>query len=184
MSKALILMAPGFEELEAISVIDILRRAGVEVVVAGLAAGPLRASRDTVILPDATIDELPDDAEGFDLVVLPGGQPGANTLRDDPRVVSMVQAQWAAGRQVAAICAAPKVLARAGLLAGRRVTHYPGALDAAEAEGAEVTGAAVEVDGKLITGRGPGTALDFALALVEALEGGAVRDKVEQALAR
>ncbi|MFP4154725.1 MAG: DJ-1/PfpI family protein, partial [Halothiobacillaceae bacterium] len=140
MSKALILIAEGFEELEAVTVIDLLRRGDVEVVVAGLVAGPLRGSRGTVIVPDLSLNDLRNAPEGFDLVVLPGGQPGADTLRDDPRVIELLQAQWQAGRRVGAICAAPKVLLRAGLLGGRRFTHYPGALDDEKTADGQATG--------------------------------------------
>lgn len=182
MSRVLVPLAPGFEELEAISITDILRRAGIEVVTAGLQPGPVRASRGTLLVPDTSLDQVL--YQDFDLVVLPGGLPGADNLRDDPRVVHLVQRTHAEGRLVGAICAAPKVLAHAGLLEGRRATHYPGALNAAELEGITDSDAAIELDGRVITSRGPGTAMDFALKLVELLAGRDKRDEVEAGLAR
>lgn len=180
MKKALVLFADGSEELEAVTVINILRRGGVEVTVAGLAAGPLRGSRGTVLLPDTDLNQV--RAEDFDLVVLPGGQPGTDHLRNDARVASLLKKMQALDRNIAAICAAPSVLAQAGLLDGKRATCYPGALD--EFPAVQRQTAAVVEDGKLITSRGPGTAMDFALTLVERLSGKAKREAVEAALVR
>ncbi len=118
------------------------------------------------------------------MIALPGGLPGADHLRDDPRIISLLKKMAAAGKYTAAICAAPKVLAEAGLLDGRRLTAYPGALDAVRIPAAEYTGDPVEVDGRIITSRGPGTAMDFALALIERLAGREKRDEVEAALQR
>lgn len=182
MKRVLVPLAPGFEELEAISITNILRRAGVDVITAGLQPGPVRASRGTLVIPDTTLDQVVE--ENFDLVVLPGGLPGADNLRDDPRVLHILQRTHADGHLVGAICAAPKVLAHAGLLQGRRATHYPGALSAEELAGVKDSAAAVEVDDRVITSRGPGTAMDFALALVEQLLGRAKRDEVEAGLVR
>ncbi len=182
MPRVLVPLAPGFEELEAITVIDILRRAGAEVLTAGLQPGPVRASRGTVLVPDTGLDQVLE--EDFDLAALPGGQPGADNLADDPRVLHLLQRIHAQGGWLAAVCAAPKVLAHAGLLRGRRATHYPGALSAQELEGVQESAAPVEVDGRIVTSRGPGTAMDFALTLVEQLLGRAKRDEVEAALVR
>jgi 4-methyl-5(b-hydroxyethyl)-thiazole monophosphate biosynthesis len=182
MLRVLIPLAPGFEELEAISLSNILRRAGIEVITAGLHPGSVCASRGTVVLPDALLEQVMN--EDFDLVVLPGGQPGADNLRDDPRIIHLLQRTHAEGRLVGAICAAPKVLAQAGLLHGRRATHYPGALSAAELENVTDSAEAIEIDGRVLTSRGPGTAMDFALVLVEKLLGRAKRDEVERGLVR
>ncbi|GAB4115620.1 MAG: DJ-1/PfpI family protein [Sideroxydans sp.] len=180
MKKALILFADGSEELEAVTVINILRRGDIEVTVAGLTAGPLRGSRGTVLLPDTTVDKV--RGADFDLIVLPGGQPGTDRLRADARVILLLQQMAQQGKQVAAICAAPSVLAQAGLLDGRRATCYPGSLDEFPAVQRQTT--AVVEDGKLITSRGPGTAMDFALTLLEHLTSKAKRDTVEAALVR
>lgn len=180
MKKALVLFADGSEELEAVTIINILRRGGVNVTVAGLHGGPLRGSRGTVLLPDTTLDEAL--SRDYDMLVLPGGQPGTDHLRADPRVAGLLQQMQSRGRHVAAICAAPSVLAQAGLLDGKRATSYPGSLD--EFPAVQKQTAAVVEDGNLITSRGPGTAMDFALTLVERLTGKAKRDAVEAALVR
>ena len=182
MPRVLIPLAPGFEELEAVSLINILRRAGVDVLTAGLHSGSVCASRGTVIVPDTSLEQVMD--EDFDLVVLPGGLPGADNLRDDPRIIHLLQRTHADGRLVGAICAAPKVLAQAGLLAGHRVAYYPGTLSEEALAGATASQAAVEADERVLTSRGPGTAMDFALALVEKLLGREKRDEVERGLVR
>lgn len=181
MAKVLVPLAQGCEEIEAVTVIDILRRAGIEVITAGLAAGPVRASRGTLLVPDAALDDVAGQA--FDMVVLPGGMPGSAHLRDDARVLALLRRTAAAGNTVAAICAAPMALHAAGLLQGKRATGFPGVLE--ELPGSHTcTGAAVETDGNVVTSRGPGTAMDFALALVERLAGRARREQVEAGLVR
>lgn len=180
MSKALVLFADGSEELEAVTVINILRRGGINVTLAGLTAGVLRGSRGTQIVPDTTLDEAL--AHDYDMVVLPGGMPGTDHLRNDARVAQLLKRMHAAGKQVAAICAAPSVLAAAGLLDGKRATCYPTCLD--DFPKVKLQTAAVVEDGNLITSRGPGTAMDFALTLVERLTGHAKRQEVEAALVR
>lgn len=180
MNNVLVLFADGSEELEAVTIVNILRRGGIAVTLAGLQAGLMRGSRGTQIMPDTTLDEAL--AHDFDMVVLPGGQPGTNHLKSDARVLELVHRMDHAGRYVAAICAAPSVLAAAGLLDGKQATSFPGALDAFP-KVSRLTKSVVE-DGKLITSRGPGTAMDFALTLVERLVGKAKRDEVEAGLVR
>ncbi len=182
MASVLVPLAPGCEELEAITIIDLLRRAGVEVTVAGLSEGPVKASRGSVLVPDTTLGAAL--GRDYDMVVLPGGQPGANNLEADPRVRQLLQDMSAAGRYTAAICAAPKVLAAAGLLDGRRATSFPGALDGMEVKGMDYRIEPVVTDAKVVTSRGPGTAMDFTLHLIELLVGRAKRDEVEAALQR
>lgn len=180
MKTALILFAEGSEELEAVTIVNILRRGDVNVTLAGLHGGALRGSRGTQILPDAALDEAL--ARDYDMVALPGGQPGTNHLKADARVLKLVRQMHAAGKYVAAICAAPSVLAAAGLLDGKRATCYPTCLD--EYPEVKLQTAAIVEDGKLITSRGPGTAMDFALLLLERLAGHAKRMEVEAGLVR
>ncbi len=180
MKTVLVLFAEGSEELEAVSIIDILRRGGINVTVAGLHPGPLRGSRGTVLVPDATLEEA--SRRSYDMVVLPGGQPGTNNLKADPRVLALVQQMALQEKYVTAICAAPSVLATAGLLDGKRATSFPGALD--DFPGVRQQRDPVVEDGRLITSRGPGTAMDFALTLVERLAGRTTRDDVEAKLQR
>ena len=156
MARVLIPLAPGCEELEAVTVVDLLRRAGVEVVTAGLRPGPVKASRGVTLVPDANLDDVQD--QDFDMIVLPGGQPGADHLDEDPRIHALLQRLSAAGRYTAAICAAPKVLANAGLLQGKAATSYPGFLDRMDLPRVRVLEQAVVTDDKVITSRGPGTA--------------------------
>lgn len=180
MKTALILFADGSEELEAVTVINILRRGGIEVTVAGLHEGPHRGSRGTVLVPDTTLNDAL--KHGYDMVVLPGGQPGTNHLKADARVLTLVRQMHEADKYVAAICAAPSVLATAGLLDDKHATSFPGALDAFPKVLRQPQ--AVVEDSKLITSRGPGTAMDFALTLVERLAGHAKRQEVEAGLVR
>ncbi len=182
MARVLVPLAEGFEELEAVTIVDLLRRAGVEVVTAGLAPGPVRASRGTVIVPDTTLDEAL--RQDYDMVVLPGGMPGAKHLNEDPRVKALLRKMADSGRFTGAICAAPMVLAEAGLLSGKRATSYPGFVDRMALPDVHYVTDPVVRDGKVITSRGPGTAMDFALALIEALLGREKRDEVEAPLMR
>ncbi len=182
MTRVLIPLAEGFEELEAVTVIDLLRRAGIEVLTAGLKDGPVRASRNTVLVPDCALDAVLD--EEFDMIVLPGGMPGAKHLDEDERIHSLLKRYHAEDRFAAAICAAPKVLAGAGLLDGKSATGYPGVVSIQDFPQVHVLGVPVVVDGKVITSRGPGTAMDFGLQLIESLVGKPKRDEVEAALVR
>lgn len=182
MARVLVPLAQGCEELEAVTIIDLLRRAGIEVVTAGLDDQPVRASRGTVLLPDTTLDVAL--ASDFDMIALPGGLPGADHLRDDPRIIALVKKMHASGHYTAAICAAPRVLAKAGLLDGRRATSFPGGIDVNDIPGIDYVDDAVVVDGRVITSRGPGTAMDFALELIELLAGREQREAVEAPLQR
>lgn len=180
MKTALVLFAQGSEELETVTVVNILRRGGITVTLAGLSAGVLRGARGITIAPDTTLDAVLHD--GFDMIALPGGQPGANHLKADARVLNLLQNMAQQGKYVAAICAAPMVLAAAGLLDGKQATCYPSCLD--DFPNIRIKTAAIVEDGNLITSRGPGTAMDFALLLVERLAGKAKRDEVEAGLVR
>ncbi len=180
MASVLVPLAQGCEELEAVTIIDLLVRAGVEVVSAGLQSGPVKASRGVEIIPDTTLDEALQ--REYDMVVLPGGLPGANYLNDDPRIQDLIKKMAAEERYTAAICAAPRVLLTAGVMAGKRVTSYPGSLDSMDLSGVEYCQEAVVQDGRVITSRGPGTAMEFALTLIEVLQGKAKRDEVAAGL--
>jgi 4-methyl-5(b-hydroxyethyl)-thiazole monophosphate biosynthesis len=165
MSRAAVLLAEGFEETEAVAVIDTLRRADIKVDVLGVDVKRVRGSHDIVVEADATLADKAGDR--YQLVVLPGGMPGSAKLRDHAGVQGFVKAHAAAGRLVAAICAAPIALAAGGLIDGRRVTCFPGF--ESQLQGAKTVTDAVVRDGNIITSRGVGTALPFALALVAAL---------------
>lgn len=182
MARVLVPLADGCEELEAVTVIDLLRRAGNTVVTAGLKPGIVKASRGVQLVPDTSLDSALQDE--YDMVVLPGGMPGAEHLKQDERVISLLRRMAEAGRYTAAICAAPIALAEAGVLAGKRATSYPGFIDKMNLPGVTYMSDAVVRDGMVITSRGPGTAMDFALTLIETLNGTEARNQVEAGLVR
>lgn len=182
MARVLVPLADGCEELEAVTIIDLLRRARIDVVVAGLKAGLVKASRGTKIMPDTTLEAAL--LVEYDMVVLPGGMPGAQHLREDARVIALIRKMATTGRYTAAICAAPTVLAEAGVLSGKTATGYPGFLEKMHLTDVTLSTEAVVRDGQVITSRGPGTAMDFALSLVEILAGTEMRAEVETALVR
>ena len=135
-----------------------------------------------MLLPDTTLDEALE--RNYDMVALPGGMPGMTNLRNDPRIIALLQKMAAAGKYTCAICAAPMVLAEAGLLGDKRATSYPGFLDKLNLPNVTYLNDAVVVDDEIITSRGPGTAMDFALQLIETLLGKAKRNEVEIGLQR
>jgi 4-methyl-5(b-hydroxyethyl)-thiazole monophosphate biosynthesis len=169
MKKVLVPLAPGFEEIEAITVIDVLRRAGVEVVVAGTQPGLIEASRQTKHIPDCTLDDV--RAEDFDMIVLPGGQPGTTNLRHDVRIKQIIETLRGKGRRIAAICAAPSVLSAYGILEGRVATSHPSVRAEVAAGAREFSEQRVVVDGPIVTSQAAGTAMEFAFTLVEILCG-------------
>lgn len=167
MPTALMFLADGFEEVEAITPLDLLRRADVQVTTVALGAHMHVTGRCQVTLhADATLDALPSDVK-YDLLILPGG-PGVKALRADSRVLQRVVAQHQSGAWLAAICAAPTVLHDAGLLTHRRYTAHQSVKNELTAI---IESERVVVDGTIITSRGAGTALDFGLKLVEVIAG-------------
>jgi len=180
MPRVLVPLAQGCEELEAVTIIDLLRRAGIEVVVAGLDAGSVTGSRGVNLVPDMPMEQAL--TLDFDMVALPGGIPGSDHLAADGRLAELLQRMNESGRFVAAVCAAPKVLARLGILAGKQATAFPGVLQAELHP--DITGKAVTRDGHVITSRSVGTVMDFALELLAALLGRENRDNLEQSLKR
>jgi len=159
-------LVDGFEEIEAVTIIDVLRRADVPVIIAGGARGEVVGAHDIVITADHALSEI--DAADVAMVVLPGGMPGAANLAANPDVQRLIKAVAPRGT-VAAICAAPMALGAAGVVAGKTATCYPGFED--KVTGARLVNDRVVVDGKVVTSRGPGTALEFALTLVGLLAG-------------
>jgi len=164
--KVLVAIADGTEELEAVTIVDVLRRAEADVTVASVYAGQVTASRGVKLVADAIISDCA--GKVYDLIVLPGGMPGAEHLRDSKELTEMLKGQAASGRLYAAICASPAVvLKHHGLLEDKKATCYPSLLlDLDKPEQAKVV-----VDDNCITSQGPGTALEFSLKLVEMLFG-------------
>lgn len=182
MATVLIPLAEGFEELEAVTIIDLLRRADIEVITASLDGQTVTASRGTRVVADTSVDEVLE--QDFDMVVLPGGLPGADHLDADDRIHRILQRAAENDRPIGAICAAPKVLASGGLLDHKKATAYPGVLDPQSLGSTQITDAPVQQDGNILTSRGPGTAMDFALEIIACLSGADKRDEVEAALLR
>lgn len=180
MSRALVFLADGFEEMEAIIVIDTLRRAGVEVTTAGLHDAPIVASRQTKHIADRSIDQI--SQEVYDLVVLPGGGQGAKNLEADSRVAAILRRHQSADKYIGAICAAPAVLRAHGIIKGNDpFTMYPGL--AAKSSGGEYRAdQRVVRAGKITTSQGPGTSFEFALDLVEQLCGPAKKEEVARGM--
>ena len=177
--KILVPIANGSEEIEAVCIIDTLRRAEAEVTVASVGALSVAASRGVKIVADALIADCAD--ETYDCIVLPGGMPGAEHLRDSAPLIAKLKEQKAAGRLYAAICASPAVvLKHHGLLDGVRATCYPAFRD--RLDPAYASNDRVVVDGHCITSQGPATAIDFALKLVEVLFGPDKAKEVGQAM--
>ncbi len=170
--RVLVPLAAGFEEIEAVTIIDVLRRASIDVVTAALGEREVAGSHAIRVTADALLDDV--KSADYDAVVLPGGMPGSRTLRDDERVLGVLRTFARENKLVAAICAAPIALEAAGVLSGKRATSYPGN----ELPSARYAEDRVVVDGALITSRGPGTALEFALALVERLKGTEAAEKL------
>lgn len=173
MKRVLVPLAPGFEEIEAITVIDILRRASIEVVSATESGEAVTGSHGITVVPDAKLSDV--DPGDLDAVVLPGGAPGFANLAKSEAVTSIVRALDERRATVAAVCAAPYVLHQEHVLDGRRATIYPAMRD--QLERANHVDAPVVVDGHVVTSQGPGTSMAFALQLVEILVGKAHRDE-------
>ena len=168
-AQALVFMAPGFEEMELTITVDILRRAGIEVNTVTLAAEklPVKGSRNISMLPDLTLAEIA--VEKCDIAILPGGIEGTRNLGANEKVIGFIQKMHAAGKKVAAICAAPAVLAKAGLINGRRATSHPAAAE--HMPGVNYCEDRVVIDGNITTSRAAGTTFEFAFSLVEQLLG-------------
>ena len=163
-----VLLAEGFEEVEALTPVDLLRRAGVETRLVGVTGETFCGARGIRVVTDLSMDDI--DLAQADMIVLPGGMPGTTNLYADKRVTSAVRAMYDAEKYVAAICAAPSViLGGMGLLKGRRATCYPGC--ETQMPGTEYTPVQAQQDGKLITGQAPGASFAFGLKLLAALRG-------------
>ncbi len=176
MKKILMPLAPGFEEIEALAVVDVLRRAGAEVVMAGTVEGPIKGRNEIRVLADKTLDEvLKDGIEDFDMIILPGGAEGTRRLKEDARIGDALGEFREETKKIAAICAAPTVLAAAGLTEGKVITSHPSVREELRAE--KLSEKRVVIDGDIITSQGPGTALEFAFSLVAILFG---EEKVQE----
>ena len=180
MSKVYVLLADGFEEIEGLTVVDLLRRAGIEVVLASIKdTTDIKGARGINVVADELLSDIKDSA---DMVVLPGGMPGTNYLKESPAVRDMVQSYSDNGKYIAAICAAPTVFGDMGLLNGKKATCYPGLEPGLKGAMWPGEGESVVQDGKIITSRGLGTAIDFSLKLIEVLKDSKKADDIAQSV--
>jgi protein deglycase len=176
--RAIIVFAEGFEEIEAVTPADILRRAGIQVELVGLEAKEVTGAHGIAFKMDRTLR----DRENVDAVILPGGMPGAANLAKSEKLAAVLKAQVQSGRTTAAICASPGlVFGPRGIVAGKRATCYPGFEKHFGPDVVHVVEAVVK-DGNIITSRGPGTAFAFGLALARELAGAEAADKVAEAM--
>ncbi|MDR2968051.1 MAG: DJ-1/PfpI family protein [Tannerellaceae bacterium] len=181
MKKAFVFLTDGFEEIEATGTIDVLRRGGIEttiISVSELYESCVPGAHDISVGVDNTHEYA--DFSDADILILPGGMPGADNLNNHKPLIEILKKHYDAGKWVAAICAAPLVFGGLGFLKGRKATCYPGFESALE--GAEVTGNPVEIDGNVITAKGPGFVFDFALTIIEILRGKDAADEVAEGL--
>ncbi len=177
MKKVCVLLADGFEEVEGLTPVDYLRRAGLEVRVAGVTGRDVTGGHDIRIDTDLTLDELDED---FDAIVVPGGGKGSENIAASADAVALIKRHFAAGKLVAAICAAPAVVLHGacGLLSGRRFTCFPGL--ERNVRGATFVAERVVVDGNLITARAAGCAGEFSRAIIASLLGQTAADKLAE----
>lgn len=180
MKKAAMFLADGFEEIEGLTVTDNLRRGGVEITMFSITDDlTIVGAHDIRVIADQSYQTL--DPDAYDALVLPGGGMGTQNLKAHEGVLTAVRAFAAAGKIVAAICAAPTVLAKAGVLGGKTVTCYPGCEEEFD-ETITYTGNALEKDGLILTANGMGAAVPFSLALLEMLEGAENAEKVGKSI--
>ncbi len=178
-----IFLADGFEEIEALTPADLLRRAGVEVALAGVTGEVVTGAHGIKVVCDITAEEAAaavTSPAGAEMIILPGGLPGADNLDASDAVSRSIEAMKDSGGFIAAICAAPYILGKRGILDGRMATCYPGFED--RLTGAETYDCDVIRDGEIITGRAMGSATEFALELVEALKGESAAEKLRDAI--
>lgn len=172
-------LAEGFEEVEALTAVDVMRRVGIDAkTVSVTGERTVRGTHGVAVEADLIYEEC--DYEKCEMIVLPGGLPGASNLEAHEGLTGHIKDFAASGKKLAAICAAPMVFGACGILEGKAATIYPGMEE--KLRGGKATGKSVTVDGNIITGRGPALAMEFALALVESIKGRAVRDEVADGL--
>ncbi len=176
--QTVVLLAEGFEEIEALAVVDVLRRLGIGCAMCSTGSLVVKGAHGIAVSADATFDKM--DFSACEMVILPGGMPGTTNLRADGRVVSLIRQFDQAKKRISAICAAPIVLKEAGITAGRTLTSFPGYGN--EFAGSRYVEDRVVQDGNLITSRGPGTALEFAFKIAENLTDKAAVDRLRRSM--
>ena len=183
MKKVLLFLADGFEEVEAVTPIDFLRRAGIKVTTVGVNGETINGAHDIIIKADVSLDKLLKDkdnlSEVYDGLVFPGGMPGAENIAAESDILDLVDKFNHNGKVIAAICASPGViLAGTGVLDGRRATSYPG-FEAKFGSSTEASTERVVVDGNIVTSRGPGTAAEFSIELIRIFSDEGIADNIK-----
>lgn len=174
-----VFLATGFEDIEALAPVDIMRRAGLEVLTVSITGEQVVMSSHGVgVVADRVIADV--DLDAAEMLVLPGGLPGSTNLDACDELTSAIKRQFDAGKTLAAICAAPLVFGHLGILSGKRATCYPGV--ETELKGATYTGAIVEIDGNIITGKGPGAAFEFGYTIVDHFLGQGASDGLRKGM--
>mgnify|MGYP002555592629 FL=1 len=179
MSRLAIFLAAGFEEIEALTVVDLCRRSGLEIDMVSITE-ERRVTGSHGICVEADTVFAKATFEQYEMLILPGGMPGTKNLEAHGGLMEKLDTFFEEGKYIGAICAAPSVLGHRGILKGKKACCYPGFEE--QLEGAEVTGAPVEKDGKVITSRGMGTAIDFGLAIVETFCGKEQADNLAKSI--
>lgn len=179
MAKVYIFLANGFEEIEGLTVVDLLRRANIDITMVSITGSEfVTSSHQITVKADALFEQI--NFQDADMLVLPGGMPGTKNLSEHEGLDQLLKSFHAKGKKLSAICAAPSVLGSKGLLQGKNVTCFPGFEDSLI--GAQVKNTAVVADGNIITSKGMGTSIDFALAIVKSLDSEVVAAKIANAI--
>jgi len=178
MKKILIPLADGFEEIEAMTLIDVFRRADLDVTVAGVHTGEIKGAHGIKVMPDTTLEKVKD--HDFEVMIVPGGGGGVENLRKSSHVLDRLKNMHQKKQLIGAICAAPMVLRDAGLTKGLKLTSYPGMAE--ELKDSQYLESRIVMDGHIVTSRGPATAMEFALKIVEIIAGSGKEREVAEAL--
>ncbi|WP_310605108.1 DJ-1 family glyoxalase III [Anaerosporobacter sp.] len=179
MKKVAVFFADGFEEIEALTVVDVLRRAKIDVTLVSMKGiKEICGAHKITLVTERFFDDM--NYEAVDMIVLPGGMPGTARLAENRPLQKLINKFYENGKSIAAICAAPSILGTLGILAGRKAVCYPGYED--KLRGATIVDAEVVVDGNVITGRSMSSAIEFSLAIVEKLEGKELADSVAKSI--
>ncbi len=165
--KIIVPLAEGFEEIEAVTIVDVLRRAEIEVITAFLDKNPVIGSHDIQVMADKNINDI--EFNDLDGIILPGGMPGSENLKNSKTIIELIKKAYANNKLISAICAAPMVLGHAGILQEKNATCFPGF--EVELKGAKHVKKPIVTDGNIITGSAAGSAFQFALEIVNRLKG-------------
>ncbi|NLW31286.1 MAG: DJ-1/PfpI family protein [Fibrobacter sp.] len=178
MKHVITILADGFEEIEAITVIDLLRRAEIKVTILGLDSLEINGAHDVIVHADNLLDSFDKEYDG---IILPGGMPGTTNLANSSKIIDLVKSSFNKGLLCAAICAAPSVLGKAGILEGKKAVCFPG-FESSLHGSITTENKSVIKDANIITSRGPGTAIPFSLEIISYLKNSEFSDKIKTSI--